>query len=120
MVLKCVPVIWTEISKVKSRVEEVKNYLTPKTVKSQKVLEFKKQLVSNKSLKAYFKSNPQEKDILINDIEKAHSKKDRNLFRALDVLPSYLVPAEILAATPEQIAVCTMGNQNISAGAFGN
>ena len=58
MTLKCVPVMWAEISKVKSRVESVVSYLTPNNVKKQKVLEFKQQLVSNKSLKAYFKENP--------------------------------------------------------------
>jgi len=68
MQMKCVPIMWTEISKVKSRVEAVINHLTPKTVQKQKVLEFKKQIVSNASLKAYFKMNPQEKDIIINDI----------------------------------------------------
>jgi len=119
MCMKCVPIMWTEISKVKSRVEAVVNHLTPKTVQKQKVLEFKKQLVSNKSLKAYFKSNPQEKDIIINDIQKAHSKNDRYLFKSLDILPDYVVPSEILACTQEQIALCTMGSQAIS-GAFGN
>ena len=33
MTLKCVPVMWQEITKVKSRVEAIVNYLTPKTVK---------------------------------------------------------------------------------------
>lgn len=42
--------------------------LSSKSVQQQKVLEFKKQLVSNKSLKEYFKENPQEKEILLNDI----------------------------------------------------
>ena len=55
MQMKCIPIMWTEISKVKSRVDAVVNHLTPKTVNKQKILEFKKQLVSNKSLKAYFK-----------------------------------------------------------------
>ena len=64
MTMKCVPVMWQEISKVKSRVESIVNYLTPKTVKKQKLVEFQKQLVSNKSLKSYFKENPQEKEIL--------------------------------------------------------
>ena len=32
LALKCVPVMWHEISKVKSRVEAVVNHLTPKTV----------------------------------------------------------------------------------------
>ena len=110
MMLKCVPVMWHEISKVKSRVEAVVSHLSPKEVKKQKLIEFKKQLVSNKSLKSYFKENPQEKEILQNAISKAHSKKDRYLFKSLDVLPDYLVPSEILAVTPEQISVCTTGS----------
>ena len=40
MTIKCVPVMWQEISKVKSRVESIVNYLTPKTVKKQKLVEF--------------------------------------------------------------------------------
>ena len=56
--LKCLPIIWPEISKSKSRVESVFNHLSNKAVQQQKVLEFKKQLVSNKALKEYFKQNP--------------------------------------------------------------
>ena len=74
--LKCLPIIWPEISKSKSRVESVFNHLSNKAVQQQKVLEFKKQLVSNKALKEYFKQNPEEKEILTNDIKKAHSKHD--------------------------------------------
>lgn len=46
--LKCVPLMWSEISKAKSRVESVVLHLSNKTVQKEKVLEFKKQLVSNK------------------------------------------------------------------------
>ena len=35
------------------------------------------------------------------------------------MLPDYVVPDSILAVTPEQISMCTMGSQNISS-AFGN
>ena len=56
------------------------------------MLEFKKQLVSNRALKEYFKTNPEEKEILSNDIKKAHMKNDRYLFRSLDVMPSYVIP----------------------------
>lgn len=73
--------------------------LSSKSVQQSKVLEFKKQLVSNKSLKEYFKENPQEKEILINDISKAHSKHDRFLFKNLDVLPSYVIPESMIAVT---------------------
>ena len=84
------------------------------------MLEFKKQLVSNRALKEYFKQNPEEKEILTNDIRKAHLKKDRYLFRSLDVMPSYVVPQEILAVTPEQIARCGIGSAMPSLSAFGN
>ena len=62
--LKCLPVIWPEISKSKSRVESVINHLSTKAVQQKKTLEFKKQLVSNRALKEYFKNNPEEKEIL--------------------------------------------------------
>ena len=118
--LKCLPIIWPEISKSKSRVESVFNHLSNKSVQQQKVLEFKKQLVSNKALKEYFKQNPEEKEILTNDIKKAHSKHDQYLFRSLDVMPSYIIPKEMIAVTPEQIAMCGIGHQMPSLNAFGN
>jgi hypothetical protein len=40
------------------------NSLSNKRVRDEKLLEFKKQIVSNKSLKEYFKNNPTEKEIL--------------------------------------------------------
>ena len=52
--MKCIPVLWTELNRLKSRVESIVNSLSNKTVQNEKVIEFKKQLVSNKSLKAYF------------------------------------------------------------------
>ena len=63
------------------------------------MLEFKKQLVSNKRLREYFAENPQEKEILVNDIQKAHCKNDRYLFRSLDVMPDYVIPDEMIAVT---------------------
>jgi hypothetical protein len=82
-------------------VQQVVNMLSNKSVLQEKLLEFKKQIVSNKSLKEYFKENSQEKDILMNDILKAHSKNDRYLFRNLDVLPSYIIPEAMVAVTAE-------------------
>ena len=99
--LKCLPVIWTEISRSKSRVESVYNHLSNRNVQQQKVLEFKKQLVSNRALKEYFKQNPEEKEILANDIRKAHMRNDKYLFRSLDVMPSYVIPKEMIAVNPE-------------------
>jgi hypothetical protein len=76
--------------------------------------------VSNRALKEYFKSNPQEKDILVNDIQKAHTKNNRHLFKALDVMPEYILPAEMIAVTPDQLSKCTIGSATISPGASGN
>ena len=97
------------MSRLKCRVEEVLNSLSNKRVKQEKLLEFKKQVLSNKSLKEYFKNNPTEKEILQNDIKK-HSYNDKILFRNLDTLPFYAVPKEIMATTAEQVAVCTSGS----------
>ena len=118
--LKCLPVIWPEISKSKSRVESVIQHLSNKAVQQQKVLEFKKQLVSNRALKEYFKQNPDEKEILSNDIRKAHMRNDKYLFHSLDVMPSYVIPQEMLAITPEQIAMCGVGNAQPCLNSFGN
>ena len=62
--IRCLPIIWTELVKMKGRVEQVLAGLGHKRVKQEKVLEFKKSVVSNKSLKDYFKQNPSEKEIL--------------------------------------------------------
>lgn len=55
--------------------------------------------MSNKSLKAYFAEHPEEKDILLNDIDKVSKRTDRYLFRNLDVMPSYVIPENIMAMT---------------------
>lgn len=63
-ILKCIPIIWHEVVKMKGRVEQVLSTLSNKRVRDEKLLEFKKQVVSNKSLKEYFKHNPTEKMVL--------------------------------------------------------
>ena len=68
--LKCIPIIWHEVAGLKSRVDEVLGTLSNKRVRDEKLTEFKKSIVGNKSLKQYFKNNPTEKEILQNDIEK--------------------------------------------------
>ena len=40
--MKCIPIIWHEISRVKGRVDEVLHTLSNKRVREEKVLEFKK------------------------------------------------------------------------------
>lgn len=96
---------------MKSRVQDVLNTLSNRRVREEKLVEFKKQIVSNKSLKEYFKNNPMEKEVLQNDISKNSLKeRDRMLFRHLDTLPFYAIPKELMATTPEQIALCTTGS----------
>lgn len=67
-ILKCIPIIWHEVVKMKARVVDVLGTLSAKRVKDEKLLEFKKQIISNKSLKEYFKANPTEREVLQNDI----------------------------------------------------
>ena len=67
-ILKCIPILWHEVTKMKGRVDQVLANLSTKRVRDEKALEFKKQVVSNKSLKEYFKNNPTEKLVLQNDI----------------------------------------------------
>ncbi len=68
--IKCIPILWQELVKIKTRVEDVTRGLDNKTVKAEKTNEFKKQLISNKRLKEYFNQHPEEKEILINDLAK--------------------------------------------------
>ena len=115
--LKCLPIMWSELNRLKSRVETVLGTLSNKAVNNEKVIEFKKQLVSNKSLKQYFAEHPEEKDILLNDIDKVSGRTDRYLFRNLDVMPSYVIPENIMAQTEDQIALCTLGSASVIPGA---
>lgn len=62
--LKCVPVLWHEMNKMKGRVDQVLSTLSNKRVRDEKIQEFKKQVVSNKSLRSYFKNHPTEKVVL--------------------------------------------------------
>lgn len=107
--LRCLPILWNEVTKVKGRVEEVLNTLSNKRVKDEKVLEFKKQVVTNKSLREYFKNNPSEKEILQNDIQK-NSYSDKILFKNLDTLPFYCIPTEIMAITEVAARYCPAGS----------
>ena len=108
-ILKCLPILWHQVVKMKGRVDSVLGTLSNNRVRDEKLLEFKKQVLSNKSLKEYFKTNPTEKAVLQNDIEK-NAFKDKILFRHMDTLPYYSVPTEIMATTPDQIALCTAGS----------
>ena len=86
--IKCIPILWQELVKIKTRVEDVIRTLDNKTVKTEKVNEFKKQLVSNKRLKEYFNQHPEEKEILINDLAKNDTySKNKHMYKHLSFLP---------------------------------
>ena len=93
---------------MKGRVDQVIEALGNKRVRQEKVLEFKKSVVSNKALKDYFKSNPSEKEILQNDIQK-NQFNDKLLFKHLDTLPFYCIPTKIIASTEEDLKLCAAG-----------
>jgi hypothetical protein len=40
--LKCIPILWIELNKIKTRVEDVLKSLDNRTVKTEKLNEFKK------------------------------------------------------------------------------
>lgn len=84
---KCIPIMWHELNRLKSRVTSVLDSLNNKAVTREKMIEFKKALVSNKSLKSYFEEHPDEKDIIINDISKISRGKHSHLFKNLEVMP---------------------------------
>jgi hypothetical protein len=45
--LKCIPILWSELNKIKTRVEDVLKSLDNRTVKTEKLNEFKKQLLTS-------------------------------------------------------------------------
>ena len=105
--------------KIKTRVEDVVKTLDNKRVKEEKTNEFKKQLLSNQRLKEYFSNNPQEKEILLNDLAKNDvTQRDRFMYKHLGYLPSYVLPQQVMAVTPDQISLCTVGTQSILSGNF--
>ena len=53
-VLRCLPILWSDVVKMKGRVETVLSTLSIKRVKQERVIEFKKAVVANKQLKDYF------------------------------------------------------------------
>lgn len=88
--------------KIKTRVEDVVKTLDNKRVKEEKTNEFKKQLLSNQRLKEYFSNNPQEKEILLNDLAKNDvTQRDRFMYKHLGYLPSYVLPQQVMAVTPD-------------------
>jgi hypothetical protein len=91
--------MWQELIKIKSRVEDVTRTLDNKTVKMEKTNEFKKQLVSNKRLKEYFNQHPEEKEILLNDLQKNDTNKNIVMYKHLSHLPFYVIPNQVLALT---------------------
>jgi len=66
--------------------------------------------VSNKGLREYFSEHAEEKEILMNDIQKmTKCRTDMTLFKSLDIIPSYLVPDSIMFTTEEEMAETTIG-----------
>ena len=121
--IKCVPLLWQELMKIKTRVEDVTRSLDNRTVKMEKTNEFKRQLLSNKRLRDYFNEHPEEKEVLVNDLQKNDlTAKNRLLFKHLDFLPFYVLPQQILALTMDQIKLCTTGTQSVgfSSGGHGS
>ena len=47
-------------------------------------------------------------------------RNDKFLFHSLDVMPSYVIPREMIAVTPEQINMCGIGNAAPCLSTFGN
>jgi len=118
--VKCIPILWQELVKIKSRVEDIIRTLDNKTVKTEKTNEFKKQLISNKRLKEYFNQHPEEKEILINDLAKNDTNKNHVMYKHLSFLPSYVIPSQILAVTLDQIRNCTTGTLSVMSGGSGS
>lgn len=115
--IKCVPILWQELIKIKTRVEDVTRSLDNRTVKMEKTNEFKRQLLSNKRLREYFNEHPEEKEVLVNDLQKNDlTAKNRLLFKHLDFLPFYVLPQQIMALTLDQIKLCTTGTQSAGLG----
>jgi hypothetical protein len=107
--IKCIPMLWQELVKIKSRVEDILRTLDNKTVKTEKINEFKKQLISNKRLKEYFNQHPEEKEILINDLAKNDTNKHAIMYKHLSFLPPYVIPTQIMPVTLDEIKKCTTG-----------
>jgi len=119
--IKCIPILWQELVKIKSRVEDIIRTLDNKTVKTEKINEFKKQLISNKRLKEYFNQHPEEKEILINDLAKNDTNKHAIMYKHLSFLPSYVIPSQIMAVSLDQIRNCTTGTLSaLPGGSSGN
>jgi hypothetical protein len=115
--IKCIPILWQELIKIKTRVEDVTRTLDNKNVKIEKTNEFKKQLISNKRLREYFAQHPEEKEILMNDLAKNDiANRNKIMYKHLSYLPFYVIPSQIMAVTMEQIRACTTGTSSILGG----
>ena len=119
--IKCIPILWQELVKIKTRVEDVTRSLDNKTVKNEKTNEFKKQLITNKRLKEYFNQHPEEKEILINDLQKNDTNRNKILYKHLSHLPFYVIPSQILAQGWDDIKSCSTGTSSVLLGStFGS
>lgn len=92
--LVSLPIDWIEVNKLKSRVDDIHCTLINKRIKTYMSNEVKKQILSSKKLKEYFKEHEEEKEILKSSIESEYYF--RHLHKNLDFLPSYLYPKTIV------------------------
>lgn len=92
--LVTLPIDWLEVNKLKSRIDDIHCTLTNKKIKTYMSNEIKKQILSSKKLKEYFKDHEEEKEILKSSIESEY--KYRHMHKNLDYIPSYLYPKSIV------------------------
>lgn len=94
------PINWTEVNKLKSRVDDILCTLTNKKIKQYMGNEIKKQILTSKKLKDYFQEHEEEKDILKSSIDSGY--KYRYMNKNLDFVPDYLMPNAIIKSAIEQ------------------
>lgn len=108
--LVTLPIDWLEVNKLKSRIDDIHCTLTNKKIKTYMSNEIKKQILSSKKLKEYFKDHEEEKEILKSSIESEY--KYRHMHKNLDYIPSYLYPKSIVRNQIEMEIDGVKNNQN--------
>jgi ATP-dependent RNA helicase DDX56/DBP9 len=94
------PINWTEVNKLKSRVDDIHCTLTNKKIKNYMANEIKRQILTNKKLKEYFNEHEEEKEILRSSV--ASDYKYRFMNQNLDFVPDYCYPKSILISAIEK------------------
>jgi ATP-dependent RNA helicase DDX56/DBP9 len=90
------PIDWTEVNRLKSRVDDILCTLSNKKIKEYMSNEIKRQILTNKKLKEYFNDHQEEKDILKSSIESDY--KFRFMNKNLDFVPEYCTPRHVLVS----------------------